>query len=176
MADRYGTPAESDLAAFLSRDGQTDQPLALSLARGFRHYWAGDYEASAHVVVPKIETAARALLRELDEGIYRLQVAKDPGQYPCLYVLLQELEKLALDESWAYFLRSLLLGPLGMNIRNEVAHGFVTDVSPVYTALTLRAAAPLITVVTPQPPSAARGQPRGRPCKRSGGTPSPGPR
>ena len=36
MAGRYGTPAESDLAMFLSRNGQTDQPLALSLARGFR--------------------------------------------------------------------------------------------------------------------------------------------
>jgi len=156
MPDRYGTPAESELSAFLSRNGQMDQPLALSLARGFRHYWAGDYEASVHIVVPKIETAARALLRELDEGIYRLQVAKDPGQYPGLYVLLQELEKLALDESWAYFLRWLLLGPLGMNIRNEVAHGFVTDISPVYAAVTLRAGALLITVVAPQPPSAAR--------------------
>ena len=61
-----------------------------------------------------------------------------------------------MDESWAYFLRWLLLGPLGMNIRNEVAHGFVTDISPVYAALTLRAAALLITVVAPQPPSAAR--------------------
>ena len=42
-----------------------------------------------------------------------------------------------------------------MNIRNEVAHGFVTDISPVYAALSLRAAALLITVVAPQPPSAA---------------------
>ena len=154
MADRYGTPAESELAAFLSSNGQTDQALALSLARGFRHFWSGDYEACVHVVVPKIEAAARALLRELDEGIYRVQVARDPGQYPGLYVLLQELEKLALDESWAYFLRWLLLGPPGMNIRNEIAHGFVGDISPVYAALTLRAAALLITVVAPQPPSA----------------------
>ena len=42
-----------------------------------------------------------------------------------------------------------------MNIRNELAHGFVTDISPVYAALALRAAALLITVVAPQPPSAA---------------------
>jgi hypothetical protein len=138
MERRYGIPAEADLAAHLSQNGQTDPALALSLARGFRHYWAGDYEASVHVVVPKIETAARGLLRELDEGIYRLQVAKDPGQYPGLYVLLQELEKVALDESWTYFLRWLLLGPLGMNIRNEVAHGFVADISPVYAVLVLR--------------------------------------
>lgn len=60
----------------------------------------------------------------------------------------------ATDESWAYFLRWLLLGPPGMNIRNEIAHGFVGDISPGYAALALRAAALLITVVAPQPPSA----------------------
>ena len=95
MPGRYGIPDESQIAAFLSNDGKSDEALALSLARGFRHYWHGDYEACAHVVTPKIEAAARALLRNLDEGIYRVQVAKDPGQYPGLHVLLQELESLA---------------------------------------------------------------------------------
>lgn len=162
MADQYGTPSQEELSVFLSHDGQTDFAMASSLGKGLAHFWNGDYEACVHVVVPKVETAARALLRELDEGIYRLQVAKDPGQYPGLFGLLQELEKLALDESWAYFLRWLFLGPPGMNIRNDVAHGFIAEISPVYAALVLRAAAMLITVTAPQPPSAARaaGHPR----------------
>lgn len=67
-----------------------------------------------------------------------------------------------LDESWAYFLRWLRLGPPGMNIRNEISHGFVGDISPVYAALALRAAALLITVVAPQPPSAASTAVRGK--------------
>jgi len=153
MPGRYGIPDESQIAAFLSNDGKSDEALALSLARGFRHYWHGDYEACVHVVTPKIEAAARALLRNLDEGIYRVQVAKDPGQYPGLHVLLQELEKLGLEEAWAFFLRWLLLGPYGMNIRNELAHGFVTDTGPAYAALVLRAAALLITIAGPQPPA-----------------------
>lgn len=74
-----------------------------------------------------------------------------PSRRALLYVLFQELERLALDESWAYFLRRLLLGPTGMNIRNEPVHGFVTDISRVYAALTVRAAAMLITVVAPSP-------------------------
>jgi hypothetical protein len=156
IADRYGPPDKASLAAFLSRDGQVDSGMATSLAGAFVHYWNGDYEACVHVVVPKIEAAARALLRELDEGIYRVQAAQEPGQYPGLYVLLNELERLALDESWAYFLRWLLLGPPGMNIRNNVANGFVADISPVYAALVLRAASMLITIVAPQPPSEAR--------------------
>ncbi len=137
--------------------GQSNQLLALSLARGFRHFWSGDYQACVHVVAPKVEAAARVLLLELDEGIYRLQAARDPGQYPGLYPLLHELEDLALDESWAYFLRWLLLGPTGQNIRNEVAHGFVGDISPVYAALVLRAAALLISIAGPQPASATHG-------------------
>ena len=40
-----------------------------------------------------------------------------------LFSLLKELEKLAMDESWTYFLRWLLLAPPGMNIRNDLAHG-----------------------------------------------------
>jgi hypothetical protein len=154
--ERYGILEEASLAAFLSENGQSDSVLATSLARAFLHFWRGDYEACAHVAIPKIEAAARALLRELDEGIYKLQVGQDQGQYPMLYPLLKELEKLAMDESWIYFLRWLLLAPPGMNVRNDLAHGFIGDISPVYGALILRAAALLITVTAPQPPSAAR--------------------
>jgi hypothetical protein len=155
LAERYGVPDEASLMVFLSDNGQSDSILAASLARAFLHFWRGDYEASAHVAVPKIEAAARVLLRELDEGIYKLQIGKDQGQYPMLYSLLKELEELAMDESWTYFLRWLLLAPPGMNIRNDLAHGFTSGVSPVYAALILRAAAMLITVTAPQPPSAA---------------------
>ena len=68
----------------------------------------------------------------------------------------------------------LLLGPLGMNIRNEVDHGFVTDISPVYAASTLRAVALLITVVAPQLPSAATGA-SSAPASRASQPPPPAP-
>ena len=47
----------------------------------------------------------------------------------------------AATESWTYFLRWLLLAPPGMNIRNDLAHGFIGDISPIDAALILRAAA-----------------------------------
>lgn len=145
IADKYGVPPLDDLTILILDLGAGDARLARSLAKGFHYFWAGDYEAAAAVVVPKIEAAARSLLRALDEGVYRVQVERDPGGYPGLYVLLNELEKLALDEDWAWFLRWLLLGPVGANIRNEVAHGFLSDLRPDYVALVLRAAAVLIT-------------------------------
>ena len=59
------------------------------------------------------------------------------------------MERIALDESWAYFIKWLLLGPIGMNIRNDLAHGFVHDAGPVYSALVLRAAAVLVPLTRP---------------------------
>lgn len=149
MAEHYGVPSEDDLVGMFTRKGAGDARLARSLAKAFRHFWNGDYESCVHLAAPKAEAAARSLLRELDEGIYRVQSGKDPGGYPGLYALLTELEKLALDESWAYFLRWLLLGPYGRNVRNDVAHGFISDISPTYAALTLRAVSVLVIMAGP---------------------------
>jgi hypothetical protein len=144
LADRYGAPAVDEVTTLILELGAGDRRLARSLAMAFKHFWDGDFEACVHVAVPKVEAAARGLLRDLDEGIYRVQANKDPGQYVGLYVLLENLEQLALDPSWAWFLRWLLLGPVGQNIRNDVAHGFTSEVGPTYAALVLRAAAVLI--------------------------------
>jgi hypothetical protein len=97
--------------------------------------------------VPQFEKAARSLLIELDEGIYQVQKPQDPGGYPTLYALIAELDKLALEESWAYFFRWLLGGPFGANLRNNVAHGLPAEMSPVNAALILRAVALLAVVV-----------------------------
>ena len=136
MSDLYEVPTVEELTAAIVGEGCRDPQLARGLAKGFRFFWDGDFEASIAVVIPKFEAAARALLRELDEGIYKVQVSKDPGGYVGLYVLLDELERLALDPSWAYFFRWLLLGPYGANLRNDVAHGFVFDPGPVLSAHT----------------------------------------
>lgn len=151
VVDRYGVPAFEELVDAILERGCRDPQLARGLARGFEHYFKGDYESCAAVVIPKFEAAARSLLRELDEGIYRVQVGNDPGGYVGLYSLLGELEKLALDESWAYFFRWLLLGPYGANLRNDVAHGFVFDPGPVYAALLLRAVSVLVLVADTLP-------------------------
>lgn len=146
MGKVYELPTVDELTSDLVAQGCRDPQLARGLAKGLRYFWDGDYEASIAVALPKFEAAARALLRELDEGIYKVQLGKDPGGYVGLYVLLDELEKLALDPSWAYFFRWLLLGPYGANLRNDISHGFVFDPGPVFAALTLRAVGVLVHV------------------------------
>ncbi|MGV9753785.1 DUF4209 domain-containing protein [Nocardia farcinica] len=146
VAERYGRPGGEDLTTYLLALGAIDTRLARSLAKGFGYFWSGDYEACAAVVIPKIETAARALLRELDEPTYQVQVsAAKAGGHILLHPLLEPLENVALDEDWAYFLRWLLSGPTGKNLRNDYAHGHIDEVTPADAALLLRAAALLIT-------------------------------
>ncbi|MGW6035972.1 hypothetical protein ACWFOS_20205 [Gordonia terrae] len=145
MRTVYGVPDLDELTVAICEIGARDVGLARSLARGFLHFWRGDYESCLAVVTPRIEAAARALLRELDEGIYQVQVAKSPGGYAMLHSLLERLEDLALDPDWAWFLRWLLLGDVGANVRNDQAHGFFGSVPPEYAVMTLRAASILIT-------------------------------
>lgn len=150
MKSEYGVPSEDDLLVVLSGNGSWDQRLAGSIAKAFIHFWNEDYESCLAVALPRIETAARALLLELGEPIFRTQIGRDPGDYPSLHKLLEKLEELALDESWAYFLRWLLISPYGPNLRNGFAHGLISNVGPVYAALVLKAATMLSTLVPPQ--------------------------
>ncbi|MBF6206199.1 hypothetical protein IU483_19190 [Streptomyces gardneri] len=146
VGDHYGIPELEEVTTALLDLGALDPRMARSLAKGFRYFWAGDYEAAAAVVIPKIETAARALLRDLDEPTFKVQISKvKPGGHIQLHPLLEALEKAALDEDWAYFLRWLLLGPVGRNLRNDYAHGHLDEITPADAALVLRAAAVLIT-------------------------------
>ncbi|MGK9272514.1 hypothetical protein KXR83_16100 [Williamsia muralis] len=65
MRKAYGIPQLDDLTIAICEIGARDIELARSLARGFIHFWEGDFESSLAVVTPRIEAAARALLHEL---------------------------------------------------------------------------------------------------------------
>jgi len=144
IADKYGVPTEQDLTSLLISEYRCDPEAANLLAKCFGHFWAGRYLEVAHLAAPATEAAARRLLRELDEGIYRVQVGKSAGKYPGLGVLLDELLPFGLDPSWHAFLTWFLLGPDGANVRNHVAHGFMTATDPTYAALVIKSAAMLI--------------------------------
>ncbi len=147
-----GRPGEDELALFLCHGGDGDLPLAAALARALGRYWNGDWEGCVHTAVPRIEAAARGLVLRLDLTAYRVARASEPGKYVGLGVLLSILARAGLDPAWERFLRTFLTGPLGMNVRNDVAHGFVVDPPSRETAaLAVRALALLVRLLTPEP-------------------------
>jgi hypothetical protein len=149
LLERYVDIPTDDVAAFVALDGRGNYELAAVFARALRHYWDGDLEACIHIAVPRIESAARLILRELDVAIYKVQLGERPGLYPQLGNLLGEFEGLGFDESWVYFLRWLLVERAGKNLRNQVAHGRVRGASRADAALVLRALLLLVRICGP---------------------------
>ena len=145
VKQHYGTPSRTEVTAFLTDRYRTDAWLAQSLATAFDLFWHEDYEASAHLAIPKIEAAARGLLLELDEPLYRTELGSAHGQFPGLGVLLPPLLAHGLDPDWERFLGTFLLSR-GSNIRNLICHGFIHDVAPGEAALILRACALLVLI------------------------------
>jgi hypothetical protein len=145
---RFGIPSQDELEAFLKEFGAAPA-LVSPLATALQLYWIGEYKASVHLVVPKAEAAARALLLELNEPMYRAAVGDSTGQFPGLGSLLPDLVNNGFDPDWERFLRVFLLGE-GQNMRNLVAHGFVDEIDPVIAALALRASAVLILLTAEQ--------------------------
>ncbi|MER7992365.1 DUF7380 domain-containing protein [Micromonospora chalcea] len=146
IRERFGIPSHDDLTEFL-RLSNADPGMLHDLAAALQLYWIGEYDASCHLVVPKVEAAARALLLELNEPMYRTAIGDKAGQFPGLGVLLPFLLDNTFDPDWERFLRTFLLND-GANIRNLIAHGFARNVGPIEAALVLRAGAVLILLTT----------------------------
>jgi hypothetical protein len=96
---------------------------------------------------PIIEALARQLVIDTQQGVYRLQRQDSPGQYPGLGSLLGTLLNAGLDLSWFRYLHTLCTSIAGINLRNEIAHGFVFGHSASIAAALLQAAAYLSCLV-----------------------------
>ena len=124
---RHGAPSDDEMVELLRASAGCDEAGALALARAVRRFEAGDFEAAAYTALPLIERVARQLLIHLDAPVYPVQRERTPGQYMGLGALISALGDHGLDESWARFLRACFAAPNGMNLRNELSHGFVAE-------------------------------------------------
>ena len=89
---------------------------------------AGDPDASAHLILPRIETAIRQVA--VARGLPALQVAYGSlGRISYLAALLDQIEAGAIEEArqtWQY-LRLLLVDGRGAALRNVLSHGLRSD-------------------------------------------------
>lgn len=150
------SPTEEELTALLTREGISDETTARHLAISLLAFQSGDYFSSAARALPVIERLARAQLALLGVATYRTQSGSRRGGIAQLAGLLTELEPF-LDESWFRFLQTFLVGKFGPNFRNELLHGYHTEVRAQECVLTLLCALYLLgfTVRDPDPSGSA---------------------
>ena len=118
---KFGIPERSALENFLTT-GAIDAELGARLADGVLRYLDGDEEAALHILVPQLEAAIRGLAAGAGITVIKNPKGPTPGGVVPLGGVLAAL-KGRMDESWRRYLSNALADPLGVNLRNAVAHG-----------------------------------------------------
>lgn len=152
VQERHGQPTEDELAplfetAFIPGD------LARLLSHGVVLWTKGAYDDSAHCLAPRIERAVREICRGAAIVVAREPIGSEPGGVRPLGHLLADLRGIV-DESWRRYLVNALTEPLGLNLRNRVAHGLIGEV-PRHDAALLVHIAAFLRTLRPLKPSGA---------------------
>ena len=144
---RYG-PIGDENAVFAS--GLVDKTQAEWIALAVRHYEAGDYRSSVSVMAPRLENAIRDIAQRVGIATWRhsIRSGRTGGEKP-FGRLLKDFKGLVPETNRRYW-RTLLAEPLGVNLRNRVAHGLIDHPSPADAAILIHTACQMLT---PHPPS-----------------------
>jgi Domain of unknown function (DUF4209) len=96
-------------------------------ARGLHYGYSGDFGTAVHLLVPAIEALVR--LHLANAGERTSAIGADGNENEIGLSALMENERVVdiFGEDVAFELRALLCGPIGPNLRNEVAHGLIGD-------------------------------------------------
>jgi hypothetical protein len=138
IRDQHGTPSFEEAEQFFTSEFVAPE-AANGFARGLFLFWEGKPDEAAHVVVPRLEAVIRELCRRAGLVVTREPIDNRPGGVRGLGENLRQLHG-RFDESWWRYLWTLLVEPLGLNVRNLVSHGLVSRVEPPVAALTLQVA------------------------------------
>jgi hypothetical protein len=129
----HGRPDENDLARFFETS-LIPADLARQLAHGVALWAREAHDDSAHSLAPRIERAVRELSRRAGLVVAREPIGSEPGGVRPLGHLLADLQGV-LDESWRRYLVNALTEPLGINLRNRIAHGLIGEARATDAAL-----------------------------------------
>jgi hypothetical protein len=157
---RDDRPDRAALTDFLMTDFIDDE-TGERIARSIELYWDGEFDESAHVLIPRLERVVREMARQVGIPIVREpRPDREIGGVEMLGALLRDLEGAFADRGWHAYLLNLLADPLGLNLRNSIAHGLHGVVGAVDASLLIQAALRLAAMsITPvkDPPTPPRG-------------------
>lgn len=140
FAAHYGRPARAELTTYFTST-LIDEAIAERIALAFELWWDDRPDESAHMIAPRIEASIRGLAREIGLPIIMEPYAGKPGKVRPLGELLYQLRDRFGSEDWRTYLLHLLVDPLGLNLRNVIAHGVRARIERGDAALLLHAAA-----------------------------------
>jgi hypothetical protein len=137
--DRHGRPSREELAQHFSTE-LIGEIRGERIARAIEFFWDEEYDESAHLIVPRLESVLRDIAR-----LCRIPIVKPAqegrfGGVVSLNVILSKLRELYEPAPWFDYLEALLCDPLATNLRNDIAHGLRQRVGGAHAALLIQAA------------------------------------
>jgi hypothetical protein len=142
--DHHGRPSHDELAGHFATD-LIGEIRGERIARAVEFFWDEEYDESAHLIVPRLESILRDVARV--SGIPIVRPAEE-GRFTgvvSLNVVLVKLRELY-EMPWFDYLEALLCDPLATNLRNDIAHGIRLRVGGVEAALLIQAACHLTLI------------------------------
>lgn len=113
--------------------------IAENLAKSFYWFFKGEYDISAHLIIPRIEAIFRLIAQVLGLAIIREPNGIKAGGVITLGEILTGLSG-SMDENWRRYFVTLMCNPIGINLRNRVCHGLINKVDAGEAALLLQVA------------------------------------
>ncbi len=152
-----GEPSLEELTAYFSSP-LIAASVAERLGKAMLLFARKEYDEALHVAVPRVEAVIRELVNQVGGVVIRESSGTKAGGVVGLAELLRALED-KMDEGWRRYLRCLLSEPLGLNLRNNVAHGLLVKGDAASAAMVLHAACYLKNCVVERSEAAATGGP-----------------
>lgn len=140
----HGPPAKAELVTYFTTPF-IDPGTAERLAAGVEHFTRGRFDECVLVIIPRIETTIRTLARATGESIWweprpsKKLSRLDFGHQRSLGQLLDQLGG-KMDEDFRRYLYTLLVNPLGYNLRNLYMHGLADQGTREHAAALIHAA------------------------------------
>jgi len=96
-------------------------------ARGLHYGYSGDFGVAVHILVPALEALVRHHFANAGQRTSVIGSQGTENEVGLSALMENECVVDIFGEDLAFELRALLCGPIGPNLRNEVAHGLIGD-------------------------------------------------
>jgi hypothetical protein len=116
-----------DFATIVRDTGLVPVDRTFQFARALYYGYNGDFSTATQLLTPQLENLVRHHLANAGEATSTITAERIESEVGISALMERASASEVFGEDLAFELRALLCGPIGPNLRNEVAHGLLTD-------------------------------------------------
>ncbi len=118
-----------DFAEVVRKTGLVPHDRVIQFAKALSYGFNGDFSMATQLLTPQLENLVRHHLANAGEPTSTITAEQTEVEVGISALMERSSAEDVFGEDLAFELRALLCGPIGPNLRNEVAHGLLSDVA-----------------------------------------------